>query len=248
MDIDVSKPADPFDPVRETAAARIEIKERADGGKEFILPATRNFSEKCSFTVGLLFITGFLALFAFFFTSIVREFPPGVIQFFFLNHVLYALGFLALIELLMILAVADMWLRSSRIIAIPGQLQSVTHWLFFKRAATVSSDRILEIKVEQKSSAGVDVYYAVVVLTLGSKPGWIAKNFPMRGEPNDSFTERDIKSFNSGGKRLSVATDIKGKAEADWLADELCLALGLDERIPSSNNLQSGSPASTAQQ
>ncbi len=245
MNSEVSKPANSFDPRREAAAGGIRIVDRADGGKEFILPALRNFSEKCSFSIGLLFITGFVALFAYLLTSIIKEFPPGVVQFFILNHIGYAFGFLALIELLMILAVVDMWLRSSRIVATPGRLQSVTHWLFFKRAATVSTDRILEIKIEQKSSAGTDVYYAVVVLTLGTKPGWIAKNFPVRGKPNDSFTERDMRSFNSGGKRLSVATDIKGKAEADWLADELCLALGLDERIPSANNPRPGSPAST---
>lgn len=239
----------PFDPLREAAAGGIGVVDRADGGKEFVLPATRNFSEKRSFLVGWVFMTVFLAVFAFFSTSVFNSLPlPAVVQFFLLNHLFYFLGILTLIELALTLAVADMWLRSSRIIALPGQLQTVTHWLFFKRAATIPTDRIIEIKIAGNTSVGDTTYYDIIVLTLGSKPGWIAKNFPVQGKADCSFTERDAKSFNSGGKRLSVATGIKGKAEADWFADELCLALGLDERVPSSNNLRPGSPISKRQE
>jgi hypothetical protein len=230
MTNDNTKQADSFDPTREAARARIKIIDRADGGKEFILPAMRNFSEKRSFLVLWFFVTAFLAGLGY----IIHAFPlPGVIGFFILNHVIYFWGFLGLFDLLLTIAVVDMWLRSSRIVARPGQLQTVTHWLFFRRAATISTDRILEIKIADNTSAGPITYYDIMVLTLGTKPGWIAKNFPAQRKPDTSRTENDIRSFNSGGKRLNVATGIKGKAEADWFADELCLALGLDTRTPS---------------
>ena len=234
MHSEVTKSDSSLDPVREAAAAGIRILDRADGGREFILPATRNFSEKRSFSICWLLVTAFLAGFSFLFTAIINEFPfPGIVRFFILNHIIYFWGILAVIELVLTIAVADMWLRSSRIVAAAGQLQTVTHWLFFKRAAMVSAQEIIEIRIDPATTVNATVYYDILVLTIGTKPGWLARNFPAEPRPDSSFTQNDLKSFNSGGKKLRVATGIEGKPEAEWFAAELRRLLKLDNAAPS---------------
>jgi len=47
---DPAQPPDTFEPLREAALQRIQVIDRPDGGKEFILPALRNFREKIAFT------------------------------------------------------------------------------------------------------------------------------------------------------------------------------------------------------
>jgi hypothetical protein len=233
----LARPAKPdvaFDPVREAARAGIRILDRADGGREFILPATRNFPEKRSFSICWLFVTASLVVFAFLFRTFINAFPfPGIVRFFILNHLLYFWGILALIELVLTIAVADMWLRSSRIIAATGQLQTVTRWLFFKRAATVFARDIIEIRIDSATTVNNTVYYDILVLTIGTNPGWLARNFPAKPKPDSCFTENDLKCFNSGGRKLRVATGIEGKGEAGWFAAELRRLLKLDNAAPS---------------
>jgi hypothetical protein len=229
------KQVDSFDPVREAGYAGIRILDRPDSGREFILPATRNLAEKLPFTLLWLIMTAVVG-FACFFVSAANEFPaPTVIRIFILNHVYYVFGILGLIDLVLTIACVDMWLRSSRVIATAGQLQTVTRWLFFKRAATVSASSILEIRVDPATTINTTVYYDILVLTVGTQPGWIAKNFPARLRSGSSFNENDLKAFNSGGRKLRVATGIEGEAEANWFAAELRRLLKLDNAVPPSN-------------
>jgi hypothetical protein len=167
-------------------------------------------------------MTAMLAGFAFVNAQFVNQFPmPGIIRFIVINHTYYILGFLGLFDLVLTLVCADIWLRSSRIIVTPGRLRAVTHWLFFKRSVEIAAANIIEIRVFAATTINETIYYDIVVLSVGEKPGWVAKNFPAQKGPDSSFTDNDLKSFNSGGKKVAVATGIKDKTEADWLASEL---------------------------
>ena len=220
-------PSIPFDPVRETARARIKILNRADGGTEFILPALRNFQEKISFSFIWLVMAGCIVAIGFVIAKLqLYEWPAGV-RFFLVNHVYYVMGFLGLIQLLLTCACLDMWLRSSRVILTPEEMRVVTRWLFLKRTRIVPVSNILETRLENNASDGGILYFDIVVLTAGEKPGWLAKNFPMRPNLGSSYSENDVKSFNSGGKRIVAATNIEGKPEAEWLLSQLRAALGV---------------------
>jgi len=218
-------PVIPFDPLRETAQARIKILEHAGGGKEFILPALRNFQEKISFSIIWLVMAGLIVAFGFMSSQFTDW--PALIRFFVIDHLYDVLGILGVIQLLLTFACLDMWLRSSRIVAMPGELRVVTHWLFLKKSQIVSVPDIIEARLENNASDGGTLYFDIVVLTAGEKPGWLAKNFPMRTKPGSSFNENAAKSFNSGGKRIVAATNIKGKDEAEWLLAQLRAALGV---------------------
>lgn len=222
---DVLENQTPFDPLHEPAQSRIKIFDRADGGKEFILPALRNFREKISFSIAWLILMACLVEAAFINARIVGGLP-ALIRFFVINHTWFIMGIVGLIQLLLTIACLDMWLRSSRIIATAGELQVVTHWLFFKRTTVISTSKIIEIKANNTASVGADLYYDIVVLTVGEKKSWLAAHFPARRKPGSSFTENDLKVFNTGGKRITAATGIKGRPEAGWLVKELNQALG----------------------
>ena len=127
-----------LDPAREAASAGIRILDRAEGGREFILPATRNFSEKRSFSICWLFVTAFLVGLPFF-QTFINDLPfPGVVRFFLLNHILYFWEFSALIGLVLTIAVVDMWLafghrrgcrqRADRDLSLADSLNAAVHW------------------------------------------------------------------------------------------------------------------------
>jgi hypothetical protein len=213
-----------FDPLREAAHSRIKIVERVDGGKEFILPALRNFQEKFSFSIiWLVFAACFVGLLLVN-VRFVNELP-ALLRFLVANHAYFFLGILGLIELVLTIACLDMWLRSSRVIALPGELRVTTHWLLFKRTVSISAANIIEIRADNNASVGTDLYFDIVVLAVGNKKGWLATYFPARKKPNSSFSENDLKVFNSGGKKIAVATGIIGQSEADWMIGQLRSAL-----------------------
>lgn len=180
-----------------------------------------------------LVITGVTAEFTFVSTKFVNEFPlPDVVRFFILNHTWYIIGLFGFIDLMLTIACLDMWLRSSRVIATAGRLRSVTHWLFFKRLVNIPVASIIEIRIDAATTVNNIVYYDIVVLTSGEKPGWLARNFPANPRPNSSFTENDLKSFNTGGKKVHVATGIKGEEVVTWMTGEIRRLLKLDNSIP----------------
>ena len=209
-----------FDPMREAAQMRIRVIDRTDGGKEFILPALRNFRVKIAFSIlRLFFLPGFVLL-AFLNVRVVDELP-GLLRFIVANHTYFFMGILGLIQLLLTYVCLDLWLRSSRVIAVPGELRVVTHWLLFRRTVAVAADKILEITARNTTSVNEDLYYDIVVATVGSKKGWLATYFPATRKAGGAFTENDLKAFNSGGRRIYAATGILGQAEADWMVSEI---------------------------
>jgi len=151
---------------------------------------------------------------------------PGLVRFIIANHTYFFLGILGLIELLLTYACFGMWFRSSRIIAVPGELRVVTHWLLFKRSVTVPVDKIIEVRAENTSSVGTDLYYEILVLTMGEKRSRLAFLYPAKARAGTPFTEKDLKVVNTGGRRIHAATDIKSQPEADWLLHEMTRIIG----------------------
>jgi hypothetical protein len=216
----------PLDPLREAAHLRIKVLDLPGGGKEFILPALRNLRMKLTFLVLWAVFAASLP-FAIFVLENVASGLPSWIRWVVVDHGLFALLPLVLIVLVLTLACLDRWLRSSRVIATPGELQVVTHWLLVKRTNRIPASKIIETKIENTTTAGETRYYSLIVLALGDKPGWIARNFPMRPKPGSGSAENNARVFNSGGKRISAATGIEGEAEAQWLLGQLREALGI---------------------
>lgn len=173
----------PFDPLRDAAALGIKVVDRAEGGREFILPATRNFSVKFGVTCFWLILTGACC-----FLACVR--PDG---FLFLFMLIFYLVF-GLFELVFTLICLDLWLRSSRVIATADALTVRTRWLFLTRNRTIPAAEVSEIKIDNTMSAGETLYYDVQILT-------------------------------SGAKKITAASAIRSKREAEWLADQLGGAL-----------------------
>lgn len=217
---------DSFDPVRETARARIKVLDRAGGGKEFLLPALRNFREKIAITFFWVFLTFCLLEFGFF-TRLASQMFPGVIRFFIINHLGYFLLILALFELVLTIAGLDVWLRSSRIVATRGELQVVTHWLFFKRTIRAFASDIIEITASNNTTVNATRYYDLIVRTRGQGKGWLARNFPPKPEASAAFSPADLEVFNTGGRKFAAAANIEGEPEAQWLLGQLRAALGM---------------------
>ncbi|MDR3455992.1 MAG: hypothetical protein P4N60_00990 [Verrucomicrobiae bacterium] len=220
------QPREPFDPLREAARQRIRVIDRPDGGKEFILPALRNFREKIAFTIIWVFLLAALLEIGFINVRVVNELP-ALVRFIVANHTYYVMGFLGLIELLLTYVCLNLWFRSSRVIAVPGELRVVTHWWFFRRTVTAPADKIIEVRAENTGSVGVDLYYEILVLTTGAKRSRLAWLYPAKGRAGSPFTEHDFQVVNTGGKRIRAATDIKGKPAADWLLSEMTRVTGL---------------------
>jgi len=221
---DPAKTPDTFDPLREAAQQRIQVIDRPDGSKEFVLPALRNFRQKIGFTIAWVILLAVFLEVALINARVLNELP-GFIRFIVANHTYFFLGILGLIELLLTYACFGMWFRSSRIIAVPGELRVVTHWLIFKRSVTVPVDKIIEIRLENTSSEGENLYYEILVLTRGDKRSRLAFLYPAKAKAGTPFTENDLKVVNTGGRRIHAATDIKGKPEASWLLQEINRAL-----------------------
>ena len=181
-----------------------------DGTKEFILPALRNFHEKISYSITWLFITGFTVLLGFVASKLVS--PSGWIGYVFgfgVNHFYYAFGFLGLIQLVLTIFCLDMWLRSSRIYVVPGELRVITRWLFLKRIRIAPLSKIIELRLEDNANDGAILYFKIVVVTVPEKTGRRIDTDP-----------------ETGGKRIIAATNIRGKDEADRLISEIGKVLG----------------------
>lgn len=217
----------PFDPLRATAAARIKIFDRPDGGREFVLPALRNFREKMGMSVFWLIMASCLVGTGFISHRVAEEFP-AIVRFFIINHTWFLMLFFGAIVLLLTIACIDAWLRSSRIIATNRELQVVTRWLFFKRSVAIPTSKIIEIKSANTTTIGTTRYYDIVVLAIGERKSWLAAHFPAKRKEGSSFTENDLKVFNTGGKKFAAATGIEGEPEAEWLLAQLRAALGVN--------------------
>ena len=208
--------------------SRIEIFDLAGDGKEFISPAMRNFREKLSFTILLLVIAAIFAGFIAFVMYFVGQFPFAWARFLAVNFLFSFLAILGLLVLVLGIVCFDLWLRSSRVIAVAGELRIVTHWLFIRRTNAIPVSKIIEIKAANNTTANGVYYYDIMVLTEGGGRNWLAALRYSNGIPavSDSFTENDRKVLISGGKTIRAITNIIGETEANWILAEINQALG----------------------
>lgn len=169
----------PFDPLRTAAEFGIKVSDAPGGGREFFLPASRNFGPKFGLGVFCVVFSG--ALFA-----MVRFHAP----------IIFSVVF-GIVDLIVTSVFIDALLRASRIVAAREGLQTRTTWLWLGRARNFSPAEIQGFNIVNGMTSGETAYYDVK-LNLASAPK----------------------------RSVTIATAIRSRHEAEWLASELERALG----------------------
>jgi hypothetical protein len=212
---------------RSVMQSRIKIFDRADGSKEFVAPAMQNFQEKKGFAIILLILVVGFAIFV----SVVGSFMSGLpfawarflaANIFFSFFVILTLP-LALVGFICV----DMWLRSTRVIAVPGELRIVTHWLFVRRTNVIPVSKIINITVDNNTTADGICYYDITVLAKRDGKNWLAAIlfiFQQPDKPEHPLSENELKLINN--KKIRAITDINGESDAKWVLQEINEALG----------------------
>jgi len=198
--------------------SQFKTVEHADGVREFILPALRNFQEKISFSIVLLLIGGFFAVIEYA-LSRFNDLPMWL-RFFTIDWIRGSLwAVLVPVQLILIYAVLNMWLRSSRIFVRPNEMRVVTHWLFLKRTRSVPLAKMIGIRLENNASDGGILYYDVVAIVSPEDNIWFRILEFARGLGL-------FKNARTDEERILAATNIKGKEEAERLLREINKTLG----------------------
>ena len=212
---------------RSVTQSRIKVFDRADGGKEFVAPAMRNFQEKKGFAIVLLILVVAFAIFV----SVAGSFMSGLpfawarflaANFFFSFFVILTVP-LALVSFLCV----DMWLRSIRVIAVSGELRIVTHWLFIRRTNVVPVSKIIDITADNNTTADGICYYDITVLARRDGKNWLAAILFILQQPDKPerpLSENELKLINN--KKIRAITDINGESDAKWVLQEINEALG----------------------
>lgn len=216
-------PTSTFDPVRETARARIKMVERENGGKEFILPAARNFREKMQSTGFVVLVVAIFVFIVLFAREFISALPFAWARFLMANFFFIPVVVFGLVSGVLAIACGDIWLRSSRVIVWRGKLQVVTRWAFVTRKVSVDAEKIIQTKAANNTTINDTHYFDIEVRTLGEKPFWFYYYFP----PKKDLDEIELKRIRTGGKAIRAMTGIEGKEEAKWILTELRAALGV---------------------
>ena len=120
-----------------------------------------------------------------------------------------------------------MWLRSTRVIAVPGELRIVTHWLFVRRTNVIPVSKIINITVDNNTTADGICYYDITVLAKRDGKNWLAAIlfiFQQPDKPEHPLSENELKLINN--KKIRAITDINGESDAKWVLQEINEALG----------------------
>jgi hypothetical protein len=206
--------------------SRIKIINRADGGKEFVAPATRNFQEKKGITVVLLILAVGFAIFVFVTGSFIRDLPFAWARFLAANFFFYFFAILTLMLALFGFICVDMWLRSTRVVAIPGELRIVTHWLFIRRTIVLPVSKIIEMTADNNTTADGICYYDITVLTKRDRKNWLAVIlciFQQPDKPDRPLSENELKLIND--RKIRAITDINGESNAKLILQQINQAL-----------------------
>jgi hypothetical protein len=212
---------------REVTQSRIKIFDRADGGKEFVAPAMRNFQEKKGFLIVLLILTAAFIIFVSVVGSFMSALPFAWARFLAANFFFSFFVVLALPLALVVFVSVDMWLRSTRVFVVPGELSIVTHWLFVRRTNVVPVSKIIEITVDNNTTADGVCYYDITVLAKRDGKNWLAMIlfiFQQPDKPERPLSENELKLINN--KKIRAIADINGESDAKWILQEINKALG----------------------
>ena len=207
--------------------SRIKIFDRADGSKEFIAPATRNYQEKKGFIVVLLILAVAFAIFVSVAGSFISELPFAWARFLAANFFFYFFAILTLMLALFGFICVDMWLRSTRVVAIPGELRIVTHWLFIRRTNVIPVSKIIEMTADNNTTADGICYYDITVLAKRDGKNWLAVIlyiFQWPDKPDRPLSENELKLIN--GRKIRAITDINRESDAKLILQQINQALG----------------------
>ena len=207
--------------------SRIKIIDRAEGGKEFIAPATRNFQEKKGFIIVLLILAAGFVIFVFVVGSFIRDLPFAWARFLAVNFFFFHFAVLTLMLALIGFICVDMWLRSTRVVAIPGELRIVTHWLLIRRTIVLPVSKIIDITADNNTTADGICYYDITVLAKRDGKNWLAAILFILQQPDKPerpLSENELKLINN--KKIRAITDINGESDAKWILQEINEALG----------------------
>ena len=207
--------------------SRIKIIDRADGGKEFVAPATRNFQEKKGITVVLLIVAIGFAIFVTVAGSFIRDLPFAWARFLAANFLFPFFAVLTLVLALVGFLCVDMWLRSTRVVAIPGELRIVTHWLFIRRTNVIPVSKIIEMTADNNTTADGICYYDITVLAKRDGKNWLAVIlyiFQWPDKPDRPLSENELKLIN--GRKIRAITDINRESDAKLILQQINQALG----------------------
>ena len=212
---------------RSVTQSRIKVIDRADGSKEFVAPAMRNFQEKKGFAIVLLILVVAFAIFVSVAGSFMSGLPFAWARFlaanFFFSFFVILTAPLALVGFLCV----DMWLRSTRVIAVSGELRIVTHWLFIRRTTVVPVSKIIDITADNNTTADGICYYDITVLARRDGKNWLAAILFILQQPDKperALSENELKLINN--KKIRAITDINGESDAKWVLQEINEALG----------------------
>jgi hypothetical protein len=205
------------------ARARIQITNLPGGGKEFLLPATRNFGEKIITTILLAVFAAIFAGLIFFARDFTGALPWAWARFLVVNILFYPVAVMGLISAVFVIVCGDTWLRSSRVIASGGELRVETRWLFVRRMEVIPAAKIIRTRAANNTTTNETKYYDIEVVSTGERPGWFFKLFP----PTNVKDEIEAQRIRTGGKKFAAMTSVQGEAEAEWILAQLRAALNL---------------------
>lgn len=209
---------------RDLAAARIQVTDLPGGGKEFLLPASRNYREKIITTIMLAVFAGIFTFLILFARGFLSGLPWAWARFLVVNILFYPVAVMGLVSAVFIIICGDTWLRSSRVIAANHELHVETRWLFVRRLEIIPAVKIIRTRAANNTTTNDTKYFDIEIVTTGEKPGWFFKLFP----PTNVKDEIQAQRIRTGGKDLRAMTNIQGEAEAGWILAQLRAALNLN--------------------
>jgi hypothetical protein len=159
--------------------------------------------------------------------SFIRDLPFAWARFLAANFFFYFFAILTLMLALFGFICVDMWLRSTRVVAIPGELRIVTHWLFIRRTNVIPVSKIIEMTADNNTTADGICYYDITVLAKRDGKNWLAVIlyiFQWPDKPDRPLSENELKLIN--GRKIRAITDINRESDAKLILQQINQALG----------------------
>src|SRR5665213_1214960 len=153
-----------LDEVRQQIHSHIQVKDLADGGKEFIFPAGRNPGFASGATIVCLIWTGIIAL-------LVWKHAP-----------LPFLLVISAIDLLMAAFVFDLWFRRSHVKANSESVTVERAWFAFKKVQRLQTSEIKSITSDVGATAGHAAYHDLKIHARDGTEVMLAKNLNSKPE------------------------------------------------------------------
>src|SRR6185437_7288480 len=130
----------------------------------------------------------------------IHELPFAWARFLAINFFFYFFAILTLVFALVSFICVDIWLRSTRVVAVTGELRVVTHWLFFKWTNVIPVSKIVEITADNNTTVDDTCYYDITVLAKRDGKNWLAALiyiFRQADKPERPLSENELKLINN---------------------------------------------------